>query len=284
MTMPAQPAPFLTVRVNIRTANPSITGLCVGYERGEWRASQFASHIIEWLPEFALKYSELTDMHSGNAVHLLRDAAKRVYESKKFENRGEFGELFLHAAIRQVFNSQPAISKIFYKSARNETVKGFDAVHVVGQPGNLELWLGEAKFYTDINAAINAVVSELHAHTETNYLRDEFLLIKGKIDPGWPHAQAIESLLNENTSLDEVFKRVCIPVLLTYDSSCLASHNRCDEQYKSAFKTEIAKHYATFVSKGLPKELTIHLILLPLNTKEKLLEALDEKLRALQLI
>ncbi len=57
---------------------------------------QFAKHIIEWLPEFALKHSELTDMHSGNAVQLLRDAAKRVYESEKFENSSKFGELLLH--------------------------------------------------------------------------------------------------------------------------------------------------------------------------------------------
>jgi Cap4 SAVED domain len=221
MTLPAKPNAFLDIRVHDLSLTPSVTGLCVGYERGEWRASQFANHIIEWLPEFALKHSKLTDMHSGNAVQLLRNAAKRVYESEKFKNRGEFGELFLHAAIRQVFNSQPAISKIFYKSARNEPMKGFDAVHVVGPPGNLELWLGEAKFYTDIEDAINKVVTELRDHTETDYLRDEFLLIKGKIDPSWPHAQALEKLLEENTSLDEVFQRACIAVLLTYDSDCL---------------------------------------------------------------
>jgi hypothetical protein len=284
MTMPAKPAPFLNVRVHDLTSSPSITGLCVGYERGEWRTSQFANHIIEWLPEFALKHSELTDMHSGNAVQLLRNAAKRVYESEKFKNRGEFGELLLHAAIRQVFDSQPAISKLFYKSARNETVKGFDAVHVVGQPGNLELWLGEAKFYKDVDSAIAAVVSELQAHTETDYLRDEFLLIKGKIDPSWPHARDLESLLSENTSLDVIFKRACIPVLLTYDSICLTSHDTCDAKYAAAFEAEIKKHHATFAGKGLPAELTIHLILLPLNTKEKLLKALDDKLRALQSI
>lgn len=284
MTLPAKPNAFLEVRVHDLSLTPSITGLCVGYERGEWRASQFANHIIEWLPEFALKHSELTDMHSGNAVQLLRNAAKRVYESEKFKNRGEFGELFLHAAIRQVFDSQPAISKIFYKSARNETVKGFDAVHVVGPPGNLELWLGEAKFYTDIEDAINKVVTELRDHTETDYLRDEFLLIKGKIDPSWPHAQALEKLLEENTSLDEVFQRACIAVLLTYDSDCLGAHDKCDAQYAAAFETEIRMHYATFAGKGIPSELTIHLILLPLKTKDELLKALDTKLRALQSI
>lgn len=279
-----KPPSFLKVRVHDVAVNPSITGLCVGYERSDWRVSQFARHILEWLPEFALKHSELTDMNYGNAVQMIRDAAKRVYQSRKFENRGEFGELFLHAAIREVFDSQPAISKIFYKTARNDTVKGFDAVHVVGSAGALELWLGEAKFYSDIRAAVRDVVAELEMHTEVNYLRDEFLLIKGKIDPTWPHAKELEGLLAENKSLDDVFERACIAVLLTYDSECLRSHSTCDAAYKAAFEAEIWKHHAQFVGKPLPKDVTIHLILLPLNTKERLLAELDSKLQAWQTI
>jgi hypothetical protein len=279
-----KPGSFLNVRVHDLSVQPGLSGLCVGYERDEWRASQFAQHILEWIPEFALKHSELTDINSGNAVQLIRDAAKRVYESGKFKNRGEFGELFLHAALREVFDSLPAISKIFYKTARNETVKGFDAVHVVGPPDNLELWLGEAKFYSNINDAVNAVVAELKAHTETNYLRDEFLLIKGKIDPSWPHAHVLQELLSENKSLDEVFAKACIAVLLTYDSICLTQHVKCDAEYAAAFEAEVRQHYATFAGKDIPEEVDIHLFLLPLNTKQKLLECLDEKLKSWQRI
>jgi hypothetical protein len=284
MVLPQRPKPFLDVRVHDLASSPTLTGLCVGYERQEWRVSQFATHIVEWLPEFALRHTEIADINSSNAIQMIRDAAKRVYESKKFENRGEFGELFLHAAIRQVFGSLPAISKIFYKSARNDTVKGFDAVHVVERDSKLELWLGEAKFYNEIDRAIYDVVGELKKHTETNYLRDEFLLIKGKIDPTWPHAKALEDLLSENKSLDQVFQRAAIPVLLTYDSDCLAAHRQCDSQYSTAFEAEVRRHHGTFIGKSLPPEITIHLILLPLSTKVKLLAALDDKLRALQAI
>jgi hypothetical protein len=279
-----KPSPFLKVRVHDIGLTPSVTGLCVGYERDDWRASQFARHILEWLPEFALKHAELSDINSGNAVPLIRDAAKRIYESQKFKNRGEFGELFLHAAIREIFDSQPAISKIYYKSARNETVKGFDAVHVVGTSDALELWLGEAKFYTDIKAAVRDVVKELALHTESNYLRDEFLLIRGKIDPAWPHAKALEDLLAENKSLDEVFSRACIVVLLTYDSECLSKHTKCDSAYEAAFEAEIREHHALFSGKILPKDVTIHLILLPLYTKQRLLVELNSKLKAWQTI
>ncbi|RMG19902.1 MAG: DUF1837 domain-containing protein [Methanobacteriota archaeon] len=279
------PDPFLIVRVHRLDIEPSLSGLCVGYEEGEWRASQFASHLIEWLPEFALTYSELESIHSGNLVDLLRQAAKKVYESKKFQSRGEFGELILHAAIRQVFNSVPAISKIYYKSARNDTVKGFDAVHVVQcNGGELELWLGEAKFYKDINQAIYDVIQELKDHSQRDYLRDEFLLISGKIDDEWESAKQLKQLIHRNTSMDVIFRAVRVPVLLTYDSECVKDFNECSDGYVQAFEAEINHHYENFASKELPEKVIIHLFLLPLKSKEKLVEELDRKLKAVHQI
>ncbi|HLG16396.1 MAG TPA: DUF1837 domain-containing protein [Blastocatellia bacterium] len=119
-----KPETFLTVRVHNVDLQPSLSGLCVGYERGEWRTQQLADHIMDWLPEFALTASECATLGHQNATKLIRSAAKRVYESEKFQNRGEFGEVLLHAAIRQVFDSLPAVSKIYYKSANNDPVKG----------------------------------------------------------------------------------------------------------------------------------------------------------------
>src|SRR5204862_7631745 len=108
-----------------------------------------------------------------------------------------------------------------------------------------------------------------------DYLRREFMLIVGKIDSAWPHADALRKLLSPNTSLDEVFRRVCIPILLTYDSDCLAKHNKSHAAYDADFKTEVRKHYNDFAdklaSKALPAELRVHLFLLPLRTKKLLI-------------
>lgn len=277
-----QPEAFLTVRTRLSDLGTEGVGLCVGYELGSWRAESFAEHLMEWLPEFALTFSELEAVHPGNMVALLRAAARKVYASEKFEKRGEFGELILHAAIRQVYGSLPAISKIFYKTSRNDTVKGFDAVHVVVKDEGLELWLGEAKFYDDVHRAIREVVEELRVHTERDYLRDEFLLIAGKIDQNWSHAQDLKRLISPNTSLDQIFTRVCIPVLLTYDSTCVASFRECSEAYCAEFEREVAAHYKTFCGKKLPGNVMIHLFLLPLSQKAELVAALDRRLRGLQ--
>lgn len=279
------PSPFLIARVHEHHLQPAITGLCVGYEANAWRARQFADHLMEWLPDFALDRKELETLTGGNLVQRARHAAAIVYQTDKFQKRGEFGEIILHAAVRQICHSVPAISKIIYKSATNDTVKGFDAVHVVEAHDRLELWLGESKFYSDYMDAVRDVVTELLEHTRNDYLRTEFMLITKKIDKSWKHATELEKLLDPNVSLDQVFTRIRIPILLTYNSDCIASYRRCTPEYESAFSREIQAHYQKFnhaKSSVLPEQLHLHLFLLPLEQKTALVAELHRKLKTWQ--
>lgn len=278
----SHPKPFLEIRVDHLDPHPGLLAFCAGYEQGKWRDEQLAGHLMEWLPEFALRYDEWKNLGAHNAVNLMVRAAKTIYASEKFQSRGEFGELLLHVLLRQRFKTVPAISKYFYKDSRNDTVKGFDAVHVVATDTTLELWLGEVKFYDNISIAISHVVKELTEHTERNYLRDEFAAITNKIDDSWQHAERLKKLIHPNTSLDDIFDCVCIPVLLTYNSSAVSSHSQVNDQYKKDFESEVRKHHSTFISKTLPSNVKVHLFLLPLNTKSSLLVALDSKLKKWQ--
>ena len=266
--------------------------MCAGYERGKWRSDQLADHVIEWLPEFALNHSDLQEIGFSNAVRMTKKAAKIVYQTEKYGKRGEFGELLLHIVIRQIYDTIPAVSKIYYKSSTNKTVEGFDAVHVVRTPNGLELWIGETKFYSDLNRAINDVSKEIIAHLKTNYLRSEFLLIKNKIDPNWPEAKALTTLLDDTTSLDDVFKRACIPILLTYDSKTVMNHSSSNAIYIAAVKEEITKafeklrktindKYLLEFKNALP--IAIHAIFIPLHEKKSFIAALDKRLKALQI-
>jgi hypothetical protein len=239
--------------------------------------------MMEWLPEFALNYEERQSLRHNNSVRMLRAAAKRVYATKKFENRGEFGELLLHIAARQVFNTLPAISKLYYKDSDNDTVKGFDAVHVLATETTLELWLGEVKFYDEIARAIRDVVEELGKHTAPSYLRREAAAIINKIDSNWPHADRLTKLLDPNTSLDEIFDAMCIPILLTYNSDAINAHQSVTDSFHSAFALEVEAHRETLSKRSLPP-LRIHLFLVPLKDKQELLQHLDEGLRTWQTI
>ena len=88
------PDPFLEVRVHDLTCVPGLTGLCVGYELGDWRSEQLAEHLLEWIPEFALTNKERQAIGAHNAVALIAKAARTVYTSPKYKKRGEVGELF----------------------------------------------------------------------------------------------------------------------------------------------------------------------------------------------
>ena len=136
------PSKFLDIVFHEDVGVGEDLALCAGFERGEWRNDQLADHVMEWLPEFALNYSELNEIGHHNAIKIIKKAAKIVYQTEKYGSRGEFGEILLHIAIRQIYKTIPAITKVYYKSAVNETVKGFDAVHVVKAANGLELWIG----------------------------------------------------------------------------------------------------------------------------------------------
>ena len=134
--------PFFNIIIHKNDTFPDLLGVCAGFESRQWRKDQLVDYLFEYLPEFTLTYSELDNLTGENMVAKMRQIAASIYQSKKFEKRGEFGELLLHAIIRETYNTIPAISKIYYKDSPNETVKGFDAVHVVVTDDTLELWLG----------------------------------------------------------------------------------------------------------------------------------------------
>jgi len=259
-----------------------LSGVSISFEMGVWRSEQFSKYLFRFLPEFALSYSERQKINDQTSVELLQRAAELVYTTKKFENRGEFGELILHALIRELFQSIPAISKIYYKDSHNLTVKGFDAVHIVQANGSFELWLGEAKFYEDINDAIGAVVGELKKHSDAQYLRQEFALITNKIDDSWEHAEKLKLLLHHDVSLDKIFDRVCIPVLLTYESEIVQNYDELKSEYELKLKAEILKYFEKFSKSDLPKDLKIHLVLFPLKSKDELIKSLHGRLEAWQ--
>lgn len=233
--------------------------------------------------EFALAYSEYSKMEPTDAYKLVKKAAKKVYSTEKYHRRGEFGELYLHTILREIYNTEPAVSKIFYKDSENDTVKGFDCVHIsVTQDDEIELWIGEVKFYQDIDDAISKVIPEIKDHVQTDYLKSEFSIILDKVDPKWPHSEKFQQLLDPNTKLEDIFSRACIPILLTYNSPALIDYERIKEEYKEKLSQELVKHFENFNNKYQVNEIRIHLILLPLQDKSQLLEKCHEALKSCQ--
>jgi len=237
---------------------------------------------MEWLPEFCLSFSEHESIKGTNAVSQLRAAAHTVYDTDKYDRRGEFGELLLHTMLRETQKTQLAISKIFFKDAVNNTVKGFDAIHVIDTPQGLELWLGEVKFYKDIGKAIADVVAELEVHFKDDYLKREFLLITRKLDPAWSGTLKLKELLHRNTSLDKIVSAIVVPVLLTYESATTQAYKQACAKYTQRLAAELAQLHGRFKKANTVTRVRVELFLFPMSCKADLLDQLHKRLIAAQ--
>ena len=211
---------------------------------------------------------------------MLKKAAEAIYNTKKYRRRGEFGELLLHATVKDFFDAQPAVSKIHFKDSGNDTVKGFDCVHIIERGGEIELWLGEVKFYKDLRKAISDSTNELKDHLAKDFLRREFIAITNKLDPSWPYSQKVASLLDNARSLDEILGHLVIPVLLTYDSPVVSKHGAVNDQYIAELTREADDALHEFCGKlQVNYPVTLHLILAPLQDKDRLINLFQQKLQ-----
>ncbi|SCY04710.1 protein of unknown function [Microbacterium sp. LKL04] len=259
--------------------------LCAGYESKVWRSDALVEDVFDrHLLTFALSYSEAKNVTSATAIRSIRDAAVSVYTTDKYRRRGEFGELLLHAALVDFYDAEPAVSKIYYEDSSNDVVKGFDSVHVVADTaGSLKIWLGEAKFYSDLDGAMRSVLQDIETHLARDFLRKEFVFITRKVDDAWPHATAFKEMIARARSLDEISTSLVMPIFLTYDSEAVDAHDVVGDEYIAALTAETAAALEEFESRvAKPLEVEIRLILVPLKSKAKLVDLMHAKLKALQ--
>lgn len=276
---------FFKIIVHDESSIPTLLGICAGFENGEWRGQRLADNLFNCIPDFCLSYSEVHEVDSTEWMDKLRKSVAMIYNSPKYKNRGEFGELLLHYILKDFYKTIPAISKMYFKDGPNETVKGFDAVHVIeNDEGLLDLWLGEVKFYKDASQAIKDVIPEIEEHFAHDYLRTEFIAITNKLDKESPFYEKLSQLISPDTSLDEIFERICVPVLITFNSKVIDKHIKYTNAYKEEMKTEMEKYFNQFESQfeKLGIDIEVHLFLLPLKTKETFVQMLNNKLNLWQ--
>lgn len=276
---------FFKIIVHDESSIPTLLGICAGFENGEWRGQRLADNLFNCIPDFCLSYSEVHEVDSTEWMDKLRKSVAMIYNSPKYKSRGEFGELLLHYILKDFYKTIPAISKMYFKDGPNETVKGFDAVHVIeNDEGLLDLWLGEVKFYKDASQAIKDVIPEIEEHFAHDYLRTEFIAITNKLDKESPFYEKLSQLISPDTSLDEIFERICVPVLITFNSKVIDKHIKYTNAYKEEMKTEMEKYFNQFESqfKKLGIDIEVHLFLLPLKTKETFVQMLNNKLNLWQ--
>lgn len=283
------PEPFL-VEFHANTKDGlshSFSGFDVRYALQKWRYENFAKHLIEWLPEFSLKASEIVNILAHNAEAILARSIN-AFSDTEFPRDRLTAELILHAILRSRQNSEPVACKVFYKSAGK--LSEFGNAHIVQIPGqDDQLWLGLARLIAvnDMDATLTQICTILDKTISEAVLSAEREIVISLREPlhHQPKADVFNQALHRNSPVDDMLNVLCFPILLTYDSDALSSGWLAD--YVNNLKTEIETHFSTFTSK-LPaniKQVKVIVFLLPMESIEQLTKAFNarcEKLQELQ--
>jgi len=201
---------------------------------------------------------------------------------------GFYGEVLLDLVLRSYFSTNVLLARGYlYSPIENSEVKGFDAFHLTEQNGQVDLWLGEAKFYQDYTAAISSVLKKIEFSLSDSYVdRNLLALIQHEGDLTNRPLQVLALFEkwknNPDIKLAEEIQehgiRITYPVFIIYEQasrdSYAASIKKCIEHIAEVCTTQNIQITNSF-------DYRICFIFLPISevraTKKKVLEWIESK-------
>ncbi|MGE6069817.1 HamA C-terminal domain-containing protein [Klebsiella pneumoniae] len=265
----------------------SFSGFDVRYSLRKWRHENYAKHLVEWLPEFSLKASEIVNILAHNAETILARSISTFSDSELPRDR-LIAELILHSILRSRQHSEPVACKVFYKSAGK--LSEFGNAHIVQMPDqDDQLWLGLARMIKadDMDTTLEQIREILDETISETVLSAEREIIISLREPlhHQPKADSFNQALHRNSPIDDMLNILCFPILLTYDSAALSSGWFVN--YVDNLKKEIETHFSAFTSELSEniKQVKVLIFLVPMESIELLTKAFNarcEKLEELQ--
>lgn len=276
------------------TLNPNLNpidnkySVCMvnGFEDGKWMQEAFLEYIWDNIAETALSAEERTALGNRPST-LLKRSAQNLRITDNDTTGGEIAEILLYAIMRNFYRALPVVPKIFYKQNRNDFAKGADSVHIVlDDKGTISLWLGEAKFYNSLhNARLSTIVDSVHDTLTSNKIKKENSIIIGlkdldSLDIDSKKVAEIRKLLSEDTSIDLLKPHLHIPIMLLHECDLTANTTSLTEEYENEIKARYADRATAYFAKQIEackddiylySEVTFHLILIPVPSKEAIL-------------
>lgn len=285
-----------------RLDNPShidkewVLSMVNDYEDGKWRHDIFEQFIWDNLKETALSKKEIDILGPGHEFTILAKAVKNLRITEGPDSGAEIGEILLYGIMRHYYNALPVVPKIFYKQNVNDFAKGADSVHIVIETdGNFSLWLGEAKFYSNIeDARLGTIINSVSETLRTDKIRKENSIITNlhQIEDYGVDGSVIKSIyeaLDEKRSIDYLKPRLHIPILLLHECEITQNETQLSEEYLNKIKEHHIERANAFVKKkiesdivgiNLYDEITFHLILFPVPNKETIVKSFISKCNA----
>lgn len=242
------------------------------YEDKRYREKELISILYHCLPFFALTPQEFNKFKDNNDnVEAISLSWQRISSTDPMK-KGDYGELLLFILLEIFYPARKFVTKVRLRTSQGDQIKGFDCAHFTIENEEPVLWLGEAKFTESITNAINRAFSSLNTHLEHAYIHKEIDILaanieynyndEGKIDESF---KILEDFLISKISIDKI--RFKIPILLTYDSSCINSNNEITKKFLDEIQAELENISNKIEEKKFNTNLKVEFIFLILPLK-----------------
>lgn len=272
--------------------NDFLLSVVNGFEDGHWMANNFQQFIFNNIALTALNSEERAKCVDCSFT-ALTEAAKhlRIPEQSNSRDKGigsEVAEIVLYGIMKLHYGAIPAIPKIFYKQNDNDNAKGADAVHIVlTNDGDFQLWLGEAKFYNNLeNVRMDEPISSVEQMLKTPIIRKEVGMVTSLKDlddeiEDCNLLKTIKETLANGVSIDVIKAHIHVPILLLHQCDITASSSKLDDAYKQSIINSHKKKAETFFAKQINKlgelsgyeDINFHLILFPVPNKKEIVNS-----------
>lgn len=227
--------------------NDFLLSVINGFEDGKWRKGEFRKFILDNIAQTGLSAEDRDNLYSESPYTTLTESIKNLRLVDKDNGKGsEIAEIVLYGIMRYHYHALPVVPKIFYKQNPKDNAKGADSVHVVlDDKGDFSLWLGEAKFYNDIaDERMYEPINSVFDTISTDKIKKENSIITSIKDLEYVITDPairknVQTILRRDTSIDEIRKRLHIPILLLHE--CKKTDNTTE--LTRAYLNDIKKYH-----------------------------------------
>lgn len=280
--------------------NDFLLSVINGFEDGQWRKGEFRKFIFDNIAQTGLSAEDRDNLYSESPYTILTESIKNLRLVDKDNGKGsEIAEIVLYGIMRYHYHALPVVPKIFYKQNPKDNAKGADSVHIVlDDRGDFSLWLGEAKFYNDIaDERLYEPIKSVFDTISTDKIKKENSIITSIKDLEYiitdPNVRKkVQTILRRDTSIDEIRKRLHIPVLLLHECCKTNEATELTETYLNDIKeyhlNRAQKYFVTQNNKQKKENIhgyehiQFHLILFPVPQKEEIVNWFVERAKQIK--
>jgi len=274
--------------------NKSLLSILNDYESGTWRLEKFEEFIFNSMMETALSAKEKESL-VGNPYSLLSKSAKNLRLIDGENAGGEIGEILLYGVMKKYYSALPVVPKIFYKQNTKDYAKGADSIHIVLEDDNdFSLWFGEAKFYNSLeNSRLGSIIDSVSNMFDRDKMRKELNIVTDIKDIEYfvkdlVLLKKIQKSLSDGVSLDEIKRRLHIPIMLLHECEITSKYTEYTDAYKKVIRDihiDIAKRFIEKQDKKLKElylydDIKFHLIIFPVPNKKEIVDRFTTKVKS----